>query len=89
MKYKLESVGEGYFILTDSEFLGIKESVFGIEDYHMSGDYTGPMKFKKQDALKLQRFLNNYCKGKLSIVHLKLYDRIKKHLKLETGLYAE
>jgi hypothetical protein len=46
------------------------------------------MKFKKEDALKLQRFLNNYCSSDLSIVHWKLYDKIQRKLHLTTGVYA-
>ncbi len=82
MKYELKSNGEGYFTLSKNNL------VFGIEDYHIMEDYTGPMKFKKEDALKLQRFLNNYCSSDLSIVHWKLYDKIQRKLHLTTGVYA-
>lgn len=87
MKYELKSVGEGYFILSWQTLL--KTTLFSIKDYHSSGDYTDLLKFKKTDALKLQRFLNHFCKNKLTTVHWKLYDRINKHLNLETSLYAE
>ena len=60
---------------------------FSIEDYHCSGDYTGPMKFKIEDAEKVRRFLNNYYRGNKHVAHWQVYDRIKKQLNLTTGVY--
>ncbi len=100
LKYELVPVRQGYFILkatkTIKKFTSfwtkdkivVKEYIFGIEDYHMSGDYTGPMKFKSGDAKKVQRFLNHYHNGSENIAHWKIYDRMKRQLKLTTGLYA-
>lgn len=81
--YELISVGESYWILQSDD------DQFSIEDYHPSGDYKGPMKFKKKDAVKLQRFLNHYYKGNNSMFDFQIYNRIKKHLDLKTGVYAK
>lgn len=80
--YKLIPVGEAYWVLQNGN------NQFSIESYHPSGDYKGPMKFKKEDAIKLQRFLNFYYTGNNTIFDYQTYSRIKTHLNLKSGLYA-
>lgn len=82
MKYELKRLRQGYFELKDGE------KAFEIEDYHPSGDYTGPVKFKKEDALKLKRFLNVFHKGSAHRFDYKIYSRIKEQLKITSGLYS-
>jgi len=82
--YELKPIGQAYWILETSH-----GKRFSIDDVSMTCDFKGPMKFKKTDALKLQRFLNNYYKGKDYIFHWKTYDLIKDKLNLETGVWAQ
>jgi hypothetical protein len=84
-KWKKVRIRQGWFLIQ----YGNSNKFFSIEDYHDSGDYTGPMKFKSDDADKLIRFLNNYYKGGFEVVYWTRYDRMKRQLGLSGGVYAK